>query len=259
MPSLKTIDAPIQHVRLGCRTCKRYHDVYPPADDGTRILRELDSWSYKHAGHVLEKPVFCERQVPRDLKPLDDPGIEATAPWWHPDSGYRENTNFQTTYVASASLTVTSWATLASDTNLLAGASSAVVDNGASGAPLLIGVTAQIKNGTTPTTAKEIDIFSWCKQDDSTYPDNITGSDAAISASTTEVYGLTFRLCVSFASTTTTGSTYPTGWHTMGLVELASLWGGFLPRYWGLWIVHNTVAAFASGSVAAQKGLYVAG
>ena len=258
MSTIKTIGGPVNHVRLGCLDCKRYHDAQIPCDDPTRLLRELESWEYKHRGHEMPFPVFLKRDIPRDF---DDSAFEKAGrgPWWLPESGFKENTNFQTSYVASTSLTVTSWATLASDSNLLAGASSAVVDNGATGAPLEIGVTAQVKNGTTPTTAKEIDIYAWCKQDDSTYPDAITGSDAAISISTATAVNEAIVQAVQFASTTTTGASYPTGWHTMRAVALAGLFGGFLPRYWGLWIVHNSVAAFASGSVAAYKGLYVAG
>lgn len=262
MSTTKTVERPLNHVRLGCLTCKRYHDVHIPCDDPTRLIRELDSWDYKHPSATCNKPypVFLAREIPRDF---DDSAFEAAgkAPWWLDPSthGIRENTNFQTSYVASGALAVTSWATLASDTNLLAGASSAVVDNGATGAPLEIAITAQVKNGTTPTTAKEIDIYAWAKQDDSTYPDAISGSDAAITISSATALVEALAQIVSFASTTTTGGTYPTGWHTLRATALSPLFSGFLPRFFGLWIVHNSVAAFASGSAASSKGLYVAG
>jgi hypothetical protein len=258
MSTTKTLGGPVNHVRLGCKTCQRYHDAQIPCDDPTRLLRELESWEYKHSGHDMPFPVFLKREMPRDF---DDAEFDALGkgPWWHPSSGFRENTNFQTTFLASAALTLTSWATLASDSSLLAGASTAVVDNGASGAPLEIGVTCRIKNGTTPTTGKEIDVYAWCMQDDSTYPDAITGSDAAITMTGTDAVNNALGPPLwSFASTTTTGASYPTGWHTGKMVALGASFG-LLPRYWGLWIVHNTVAAFASGSTAAQKGIYVAG
>lgn len=258
MSSTKTTERPQNHVRLGCHTCRRYHDVQISCDDPTRLLRELESWDYKHAGHNKPFPVFLKREMPRDF---DDSAFDklGKGPWWHPASGFKDNTNFQTTYVASANYTLTSWATLASDTNLLAGASTAVVDNGASGAPLEMGITCRIKNGTTPTTAKEIDVYAWTTQDDTpTYPDAITGSDAAITITGTDAINNALKLVWSFASTTTTGGTYPTGWHTGSMVTLGGLFG-LCPRYHGLWIVHNTVAAFASGSTAAMKGLYVVG
>lgn len=264
MSTLKTLERPMNHVRLACLgpECGVFHDVHVPLDDPTLLLRELQSWDYKHSKPTCRKtfPVFLKREIPRDF---DDSEFERAgkAPWWLDPAlhGLKENTNFQASFVASAALTLTSWATLASDTNLLAGASTAVVDNGATGAPLEIGITAQVKNGTTPTTAKEIDIYAWCKQDDSTYPDAISGSDAAITISSATALSEALALAVSFASTTTTGSTYPTGWHTMRMLALSPLFGGILPRYWGLWIVHNSVAAFASGSTAAQKGIYIAG
>src|SRR5438132_10756984 len=144
MSTLKTIDGPQNHVRLGCRTCRRFHDAVIPCDDPTRLLRELDSWSYEHAGHDMPFPVFLKRELPRDF---DDAEFDqlGKGPWWHPASGFKENTNFQTSYVATAALTVTSWGTLASDSTLLAGASSAVVDNGATGGPLEIGVSVRLK------------------------------------------------------------------------------------------------------------------
>jgi hypothetical protein len=260
MSTLKTVGGPVAHVRFGCRTCRKYHDMPIRADDGARLVREVSSWEYKHAGHQLELPVILRVDVPRDQPALGEPEVEAAPPWWHPDAGYRENTSFQTSYVASSALTITSFNSLASDGSLLAGASSAVVDNGATGGPLALLITAQIKNGTTPTTAKEVDLYAWAKLDDSTYPDNITGSDATVSASSSEVTSAgVFKPLVSWPSSTTTGSTYPTGWHTLGGVELGAAYGGFLPRYWGVWIVHNTVAAFAaSGHVVTEKGLYVA-
>lgn len=258
MSTLKTQPSPINHIRLGCHTCKRYHDAQIPCDDPTRLIRELESWDYKHAGHDKPYPVFLKREMPRDF---DDREFDrlGKGPWWHPSSGFRENTNFQTSFVASAALTITSFNSLASDSNLLAGASSLVVDNGASGAPLEIGVSAQIKNGTTPTTAKEIDIYAWAKIDDSTYPDAITGSDAAITITGTDAINNALAQLASWASTTTTGSTYPTGWHVMKPVALGVMFG-VMPRYWGVWITHNTVAAFAaSGHVVSQKGIYVTG
>lgn len=258
MSTTKTIGQPRNHVRLGCRTCKRYHDAVIPCDDPTRLLREMESWEYKHSGHDLPFPVFLKREMPRDFDDtrFDDLGV---GPWWHPASGFKENANFQVSFNASSALTITSFNSLASDSSLLAGASSAVVDNGATGAALEIGITAQIKNGTTPTTAKEIDLYAWAKNDDSTYPDAITGSDAAISITNTDAVNNALALLVSWASTTTTGSTYPTGWHTLKPTALGAAFG-VMPRYWGVWLVHNSVAAFASsGHVVTQKGLYVAG
>jgi hypothetical protein len=259
MGTIKTIDRPQNHVRLGCHDCRRFHDFVVPCDDPDRLLRELDSWDYKHFGHDKPFPVFLKRDIPRDYNDSHFDKL-GHGPWWHPASGYRENNNFQTAYVASAGLTITSWATLASDSNLLAGASSAFVDNGATGAPLEIAISAQIKNGTTPTTGKEIDLYAWAVLDDTpTYPDAITGSDALITISTATAINEALSQITSMQSTTTTGAAYPTGWHTVLPKALSPLFGGFLPRRWGLFIVHNTVAAFVTGHVATQKGLYVAG
>jgi hypothetical protein len=262
MSTLKTLEKPVHFIRFGCvGSCKKYHDVQIACDDAERLFRELDDWDHKHSKPTCRKvpPVFLRRDIPRDF---DDSEFEQAgyAPWWLDPSvhGLGENTSFQTTFTAGAAFTMTSWATLASDSSLLAGASTATIDLGSSGAPLQVSVSCQIKNGTTPTTGKEIDVYAWTKQcDDSTYPDAITGFDAAISITGTDAINNALSQVWSFASTTTTGSTYPTGWHTGRMVDVGRLFGR-IPRYLGLWCVHNTVAAFASGSVANYNGLYVA-
>ena len=255
MSTLKTLPEPLNVMRFGCRTCGRHHDVEIPCLDSTRLLHEFESWQYKHAGHDMPMPVSLRREIPRDF---DDSQFEASGhePWW---LGMRENTNFQAAFTASASLTITSFNSLASDSNLLAGASSAVVDNGATAAPLEQWVSAQIKNGTTPTASKQVNLYLWSKLNDSTYPDAISGSDATISISSTEAVQFALKLAAAWPSSTTTGGTYPAGWHTLGSMAFSQIFG-FIPRYWGAWIVHDSVAAFASsGHVVSYKSSYVAG
>jgi hypothetical protein len=254
MSSLKTIDGPMMTVRLGCRTCRRYHDGRLRADDPTRLIRELDGWQHKHAGHALELPVILPLDIPRDLRPLDEPDMPASPPWWHPDGGYRENTNFQTTYVASAALTFTSVNSLATSAGLTAGASSLVVDQGASAAALVQSIGGFVKLGTSPTAAT-VEAWAYCAYDDTpTYPDTIAGTDATKTLTTTAIKQAGLAPIGSIATPATSAQVQP-----FNPVSVAGLFGGFLPRYWGVFVVHNTaVNLAASGNTWTQKGLYVA-
>jgi hypothetical protein len=123
----KTLDQPMMLFRAYCLDCKRFHDVR--TDPGTGMVREMSSWEYKHRGHRIEFST-PRRFIPGDLI---DAHFETTgqAPWW---LDFKPNANFQFAFVAATNMTITSLDSLASDTNLLAGASSLAVDNGASGA-----------------------------------------------------------------------------------------------------------------------------
>ena len=262
MSTVKTMGGPINHVRLGCLTCKRYHDAQIPCEDSTRLLRELEAWEYKHPSPRCVKPSPVVRfEVPRDY---DDSRFEAAgeAPWWLDPSlhGMRENNNYQTSYVASAALTIT-LAALASDASLLAGRSSVFVDNGATGAPLEVGVSAVIENntGSTPTVGTAVQVYAYSDIDDTpTYPDNILGTDANVSISTANNQNSALKLAASMTVAAVKGTTYPTGWNIMSQVALGALFGGWLPRYWGVWIVQSSGQSLAGGTVT-QKGLYIAG
>jgi hypothetical protein len=250
MSTIKTIGVePLIHMRCYCHSegCKRFHDEH--ITPGQLLLDAMASWEYKHAGHRVE--YVMRYDVPRDY---DDSlhervGVE---PWW---LKYRENNNYQISFNASSTLTFTSLASLASDTNLLAGASSAVVDNGASAALLDLGLTAIVKEGTSPTVSTSILGYTWAKSDDSTYPDAITGSDATISATSTNVlngWGAPWFNQIVDANSNRIYYQRP--------MSLQALNGGWLPRYWGVWFVQNTgVALASSGQEVTQKQSYIAG
>lgn len=145
-------------------------------------------------------------------------------------------------YNSAASIVGAALNSLASDTNLLAGWSSAVQDNTAN---LSIDelITGFIKAGSTaPTAGTTIEIWAWGVLDDTpTYPDQITGSQAAITLTSRNViYGGAFRLGTAITVDATANRIYPFAF------SLASLFGGLCPRKWGIWIVQNTAQALAS-------------
>lgn len=142
--------------------------------------------------------------------------------------------NIKTAYASSSNLTIT-LASLATDTNLLAGRASTVVDN-TSNLYLDYLLSGFITTGTSPTTAKSIDVYVYgCVDDTPTYPDAITGSDANKTITTANIRDAGLKLVVSIPTTATSNEK-----SYFGPVSVKSLFGGELPKKWGVFVVHNT-------------------
>lgn len=237
------------HLRAFCYDCGRFHDIR--TSPGTPLVRELSSWEYKHRGHNIEF-TSPKRVIPRGF---DDKLYRqlGQAPWWL--EGMKENANFQLAFVAASAMTFTSLASLPTSSGLLAGASALAVDNGASGVPLEIGVSGYIKNGTSPTVNKEIDVYAYAALDDSpTYPDTLLGTDATKTITTVNILNSGLRLLQSMLIAATTDQVNP-----FAPVALSAMFG-VMPRKWSVWVVHNTgVNLNASGHAVNYKGVYVAG
>lgn len=237
-------------LRAYCHDCEKFHDI--KTSPGTPLLQEMNSWEYKHRGHNIEF-ISRKRKIPKNFNDTvyEDLG---KAPWFV--DGYKENTNFQIAFVAASALTFTSLASLSSDSSLLAGASSAAVDNGASSVPLEIALMGAIKNGTSPTGTREIDVYAYAGLTDSTvtYPDTIDGTDAAKTITTINILNSGLRLVQSLLTSATSAQFNP-----YAPIALSSLFG-VMPRYWGMWAVHNTgVNLASSGHITNYKGVYVVG
>lgn len=145
-------------------------------------------------------------------------------------------------YGASAALTLT-LNSLASDTNLLAGRSSTVVDNTSNLSDDEL-VTGVLKTGTSPTASTTILVYAWGILDDTpTYPDTVTGSDANTTLTSANVQSAgALKLAAAITVDSTSNRTYPFAF------SLAALFGGNMPRKWGIYVVHNTVAALNSAN-----------
>jgi hypothetical protein len=153
-------------------------------------------------------------------------------------------------YASSASVGIT-LASLASDTNSLAGRESDVISNASNLYVdyLLSGVITTASSGLS--NGKSILVYVYAQQTDSpTYPAGITGSDAALTVTSDEVRdaGLLLAACMS---TNNTGSTA----YSFSSVSVASCFGGSIPQRWGCWVTHDTGAALASGTLTYQ-GIY---
>jgi hypothetical protein len=150
-------------------------------------------------------------------------------------------------YGSSAALTVTNLASLASDTNLLAGWSSAVIANGTN-LSVSEKITGLIKTGTSPTVSTFIFIYLWAALDDTpTYPDTITGSEALKTLTSANVRDAgAFKLADIITVTATSNVVYPFS------VDVSQMFGGHMPKNYGVFIVHNTGVALNATQVVSR-------
>ena len=141
------------------------------------------------------------------------------------------------TYAASSALTIT-LASLASDTNLLAGRESAAWDN-TSNVYLDLYVSAKITAGTSPTVSTTIEVWSVAVLDDTpTWPDAFAGADANISATSRNVLFSAAVLIRAITVDATSNRVY-----SLRPTSIAKLYGDFLPLKGSIWVVHNTAVA----------------
>lgn len=148
---------------------------------------------------------------------------------------------------SSANLTLTALNSLASDSNLLAGWQSLAVNNssgGITGAPWTdFLISGYLKAGTTPT-AGWVEIWAFGSINDTpSYPDVLQTSSppGAITLTSRSIVSSGLRPIATMINDTTTDHIYP-----FSCSSLRRAFGGVMPKYWGLWIVHNMVAALDS-------------
>lgn len=150
---------------------------------------------------------------------------------------------------STQALTLTT-ASLASDTNLLAGRASTGVDN-TSNVDLDHLLSGTIRTGTSPTVSTLIEVWAYSIVSQSsgtpTYVDAITGSDANKTMTSANVKYSALRLACTITIDNTSNRDYyipPT--------SIAALFGGSLPPFWGIFVVHNTAVNLNSSQVALQ-------
>jgi len=150
-------------------------------------------------------------------------------------------------YGSSSALTIT-LASLASDISLIGGRQATVID--ATGGLIDILLSGKIKTGTSPTTARQIEVHAIAPLDDSNWPDAFGASDAAVTISSVEVKGVICNPVAIMPITSTTGAVY-----SFSGVSLAALFGGTLPPKIVIWVVHN--CAVALDSTGGNHALYM--
>ncbi len=131
-------------------------------------------------------------------------------------------------------LTIT-LASLASDSNLLAGRESTVVDNSSDlFIDALLG--GKITTGTSPTDAKTIEVWAYGENlDDDVYNDVLDGTDSAETITSNDIKNAALKLAQIIKTNNTSDRIY-----LFGPISLASLFSGLVPRKWGVFVTHDT-------------------
>lgn len=226
-----------------CDTCRHQHaiDFDPRIGPGAAFA----DWVTKHAGHEVNFiwPQRSPKKVP-DFNPILPQ---------NPYQDYLHNANIKTAFAASAALTIT-LASLASDTNLLAGRQSTVIDNSSNlYVDYLLGVN-KITSGTTPT-AGVLEVWLFSSMDDTpNWPDTLGAADANVTLTSANIKNAGLKPFGSVVNSTSSNVAYPFSPACVG-----GLFGGPL-RKWGVFVVHSMVAALnATGGnhVLSQTGIYL--
>ena len=124
-------------------------------------------------------------------------------------------------------------ASLASDTNLLAGIESSVIDNTTDGFDDIL-ISGKVTTGTSPTAAKQIEVWAvaW---DGANWPDVFDGTTSAETITSSDIKNAICKPVAIMATNNTSDRTY----HFSG-VSLREAFRGELPSTVVLFIAHNT-------------------
>jgi hypothetical protein len=127
-------------------------------------------------------------------------------------------------------------ASLASDTNLLAGLESAIVDNTSDGFEDII-LSGKVTTGTSPTATRSIEVWAvaW---DSSAWPDVFDGTSSAETITSADIKASLCKPVAIMPTNNTSDRTYSfTG------VSAKQVFGGVLPSKFVLFATHNTGVA----------------
>ena len=136
-------------------------------------------------------------------------------------------------YPAATDATIT-LASLASDTNLLAGVESNAVSN-QTNKYLDYFISGKIRTGTSPTTAKSIQVWAVASWDGTNWPDVFDGTASAETITSANHKHAICRLVAELATDATNDRDY----HFSG-VSIRDLFGGTCPPAFVLFVTHNT-------------------
>lgn len=128
---------------------------------------------------------------------------------------------------------------LVTSATLVAGREGTAIDNNATDDAIDAMVGGFVTTGTTPT-AGQIQIWLYGSYDGTSYSGGATGTDATLTPQSVTL----MRLLIAIPTTSTSNQKY-----TWGPYSVAAAFGGSMPRKWGVFVTHNTVAALnATGS-----------
>lgn len=139
----------------------------------------------------------------------------------------------KTAYGSSAALTIT-LASLATSSTRVAGRESTAINN-TSNLYLDVLVAGKVTTGTSPT-AGQIDVWVYGSYDDTPiYPDVLDGTDSDETFTSVDIRNAAMEYAGFAITDTTNNRTY---WFSP--FSVADLFGGRMPKYWGIWVSHST-------------------
>ena len=133
-------------------------------------------------------------------------------------------------YGTKVTMTMT-LASLASDTNLVAGRESTAVDNKDTDDAIDALVGGIVTTGTSPTASRQLEVWAYGSYDDTNFSGSATGSDANLTPGEKTL----MRLLTVIPTVNTSNKAYK--W---GPFSIAKAFDGVVPVQWGIYIVHNT-------------------
>jgi hypothetical protein len=139
-------------------------------------------------------------------------------------------------YATASDLSMT-LASLASDTNLLAGQESSAVDNTVDGRRDYW-VSGKVSTGTSPTTARSIQVWAVGSWDGTNWPDVFDGTNSAETITSANHKNAICRFVAEMATDSTSDRTYH-----FGPVLMSSVFGGDIPPKFVLFITQNSGVA----------------
>jgi hypothetical protein len=142
-------------------------------------------------------------------------------------------------YGTASDLTIT-LASLASDTNLLAGRESAVIDN-TSTLALDYLVSGKVTAGTSPTASRSIEVWAVGSWDGTNWPDVFDNTESAETITSADIKASVCRLVAAMATANTSDRVYH-----FGPVSIAAAFGGVVPPKIVLFVTHSTGVALNS-------------
>lgn len=143
--------------------------------------------------------------------------------------------DYKLKYASSATLTIT-LASLATSATRVAGRESTAVDN-TSNLYIDALLSGKITTGTTPSAGKQIDIWVYCDDGNDAYPGVLDGTDSDETITSERIRNGSMALAKSLEIDATDDRTY-----FFRGISVASLFGGIMPRKWGVFVVHDTGA-----------------
>ena len=202
---------------IGCWTCKISHQLPPNI---RQALASAEGFFTRHEGHAVN---------------------------WHEAHGlaglWTPNADIKIAYGSNTTITM-DLTTLASSATFVAGRESTQIDNTTN---LFVDDLCQGKFivGTTPTLPCEMRIYIWGADTSlaTTAIDVLDGTDSVETLTNTTVLGtllLAKAVSILVATSTITYNILP---FSVGL-----LFGGMLPKFWGIYATHNMTAALATSA-----------